>query len=457
MSEKHGQVLIVDDNKEFLVALKILLSPYFKDIMTESIPDRIPNIIKSNTIELVLLDMNFKAGIHSGNEGFYWMNRIREIDDSVAVLLITAFGDVETAIRSMKDGATDFIQKNWDESKILSTILSAMRFKKTNNELKRLRTWYNQYNRQSLHASPILKGSSRKMKELFQVIDKVAVTDANILITGENGTGKGLIAQEIHRLSQKAEEILLNVDLGAIPGTLFESELFGFTKGAFTDASHDKPGKFEIASGGTLFLDEIGNLPIQLQAKLLSVLQNREVVRIGDEKIRKVNFRLISATNRDLETMVKNKQFREDLLYRINTVEIRIPAVRERPEDIEELVRHYIKMYSQKYDKQINGISDRTLKHLKSYSWPGNVRELQHAMEKAVILCEGSQIEKNDFNLEVLKSETKYSNTLEDMEKQHILKVLNENSWNMTQTSKELGINRSTLYDKIRKYELNQV
>lgn len=458
MKEKQGKILIIDDNAEFLIALKILLSPYFEKVVTEVVPDRIPLQIKQEKFDVILLDMNFKAGINSGNEGFFWMQKIREYDEEANIVFITAYGDVDVAIKSLKEGAIDFIQKTWDDHKILSAVLSALKLSISRKEIHKLKD-QQLLLRDTLtnEIPPMIRGKSKTMEEIFKVIEKVAHTDANILITGESGTGKEVLAREIHRRSGRNEGLFVMVDLGAIHANLFESELFGHSKGAFTDAKQHKPGRLELAAGGTLFMDEISNLPIELQTKLLSVIQSRSVTRLGENNPRGVDFRLICASNVSLEQKVIENSFREDLLYRLKTVELALPPLRNRTEDIPEFLNYYLNIYSEKYQKNLHSVSPNALKKLKKYEWPGNIRELQHSIEKAVILSEGRQLTSADFNLSspiILSKGKKKSFNLEHNEKAIILKALTAFDWNMTRTAKELGINRSTLYDKLKKYEI---
>jgi DNA-binding NtrC family response regulator len=456
--EKTGRILIIDDNTEFLVALKILLSPHFDNVTTEAIPDRVPTHLKNEKFDVIILDMNFRAGIQSGNEGFYWMNKIREIDEVVSIIFITAYGDVDLAIRSLKEGVTDFIQKSWDEHKILSTVLSAYNLNRSNKEINRLKN-QQQHLKASLSKDKhqLVKGESERMNEIYGIIEKIARTEANILITGESGTGKEVVAHEIHQQSQHKNELFVSVDLGSIHENLFESELFGHAKGAFTDAVMHRAGRIEMAAGSTLFLDEIGNLSHPLQMKLLTVIQNKAVTRLGENKPRPVDFRLISATNKSLDEMVSGNGFREDLLYRLKTVEIHLPPLRERKEDIPSLARFYLEKYSNKYNKNITRIMDPALNKLIKYEWPGNVRELQHLIEKAVILSDGSQLKISDAMLSSsvkVKLDRSKSFNLEENEKEVIENALKAFNYNMSKTAKELGINRSTLYEKLKKYEL---
>jgi DNA-binding NtrC family response regulator len=456
--DKIGKILIIDDNKEFLVALKILLSPHFDGVVTEAIPDRIPAHLKDEKFDVIILDMNFRAGIQSGNEGFYWMNKIREIDEEVSIIFITAYGDVDLAIRSLKEGATDFIQKSWDEHKILSTVLSAYNLNRSNKEINRLKN-QQQHLKASLSKDShvLVKGESENMNEIYALIEKVSQTEASILITGESGTGKEVIAHEIHRKSKRKNELFVSVDLGSIHENLFESELFGHAKGAFTDAVVHRAGRIELANGSTLFLDEIGNLSHALQMKLLTVIQNKTVTRLGENNPRPVDFRLISATNKSLDEMLSGNGFREDLLYRLKTVEIHLPPLRERIDDIPNLTRFYLEKYSNKYNKNITTITDSALNKLIKYDWPGNVRELQHLIEKAVILSDGNQLKISDAMLSSgvkVKIDRSKSFNLAENEKEVIENALKTFNYNMSKTAKELGINRSTLYEKLKKYEL---
>jgi DNA-binding NtrC family response regulator len=458
MKKNQGKVLIIDDNSEFLIALKILLSPHFQTVITETVPDRIPIHFNTDKFDVVLLDMNFKAGINSGNEGFFWMNKIKEIDEDTSVIFITAFGDVDLAIKSLKEGAIDFVQKSWDDHKILATVLAAYNRNQSIREINNLKK-KQQHLQTALSddSSTMVRGESKIMQEIYEMIDKIAHTDANVLITGESGTGKEVIAREIHKRSNRKNELFISVDLGSVHSNLFESELFGHSKGSFTDAIIHKPGRIELSSGGTLFLDEISNLPVSLQMKLLTVIQNKSVIRLGENIPRAVDFRLISATNRSLNKMINEKIFREDLLYRLKTIELHLPPLRQRIEDIPVLARYYLDKYTSKYNKDLSKIADTALQKLRNYDWPGNIRELQHVIEKAVILSEGSQLKSSDFTIlpaTKVKSDKSSTFNLEQNEKEVIEKALDAFNWNMSKTAKELGINRSTLYDKLKKYEL---
>ncbi len=454
MTKTKGKILIVDDNEELLIALKMILTPHFAVITTEKNPNRIPSLLEKDAYDIILLDMNFRAGVNTGNEGIFWMHKIFEQDSAVTIVFITAFGDIELAVKAMKEGAADFIQKSWDQEKILSTILSAYQLRLSKLEISRLKSKQKHLKESIDRDFHFCPGVSKAMKEVIQIVDKVSKTDANILLLGESGTGKEVIAREIHNRSARSEEMFVGVDLGSLSETLFESELFGHTKGAFTDAVDDKPGRFEIASGGTLFLDEIGNLSLPLQSKILAAIQNKEVVPLGSNSPIQVDIRLISATNRQLFEMVQLGEFREDLIYRINTVQIEIPPLRKRPEDIPELANFFLVQFQQTHHRMNLHIGKNALKSLQEYPWPGNTRELKHVIENAVIFCETNTIGKNDLHFienrkELQKPET-YS--LEQNEKYLIIKALQKNKGNISSTAKVLEINRSTLYEKIRKY-----
>jgi len=453
---KTGSILVVDDNKNVLSALRILLENYFQQVTLLSSPNQLPSALRKFTPDVVLLDMNFSAGINSGNEGLYWLSEIKKFDGELPVVLFTAYADIDLAIKALKNGASDFIVKPWDNAKLIATLQAAYTLRKSQKEVKRLREKQGVLNRELNPDETICWGQSSGMHELRRLVEKVAKTDANILITGENGTGKEVIAREIHRLSTRKEEVLVTVDMGAVSETLFESELFGHIKGAFTDARTDRAGKFEAADGGTLFLDEIGNLSYPLQAKLLSAIQSRQVVRVGDNKSIPVNIRLLCATNCDLEQSVQKGEFREDLLYRVNTIHIEVPPLRERKADIQQLADFLLQKYASKYRKKELFFSKQTISKLEDYAWPGNVRELQHAIEKAVILCDGNELLPSDFYLkEQNTAASKIENmSLEDAERLLISNSIKKNSANLSAAATELGITRPTLYSKIKKYGL---
>ena len=458
MSTKVGKILAVDDNEDILFALKLLLKQHVELITTLNDPAQIPRVLTEENYDVVLLDMNFTKDAISGQEGFDWLAKILELDPDAVVCFITAYGDAEKAVKAIKSGATDFILKPWQNEKLLATISSSVKLRRSRMEAKGLKS--RQQEISAVYDQPFHEfiGSSVEMQKVFNTIKKVASTDANVLILGENGTGKELVARALHRNSARSDEVFISVDLGSIAETLFESELFGHEKGAFTDASKMKQGRFEIAHGGTLFLDEIGNLSLPMQTKLLTVIERREVTRVGNNKPIPVNVRLICATNIDIHDMVSENTFRQDLLYRINTVEISLPPLRERSGDIPLLVEHFLKIYSKKYKKNVKGISSDALKTLNQYPWPGNVRELQHAIERAIIMSEGNQLAEDDFLLsasgkKVGEIELDTYN-LEDIEKSIINRVLKQHQGNITQAASDLGLTRTSLYRRMEKYDL---
>ncbi len=453
---KQGSILVVDDNKNVLTALRILLENYFERVTLLSSPKQLNLTLRELSPDIVLLDMNFTAGINTGNEGLFWLSEIKKYNAEIPVVLFTAYADIELAVKALKEGASDFVVKPWDNAKLIATLQSAYSLGQSKKEIKVLREKQSLLQEELNKETSVCWGISPPMVELHKLIKKIAETDANILITGENGTGKEVIAREIHRLSQRSKEALITVDMGAISESLFESELFGHVKGAFTDAKSDRAGKFEVANHGTLFLDEIGNLSYPLQAKLLSALQSRTIVRVGGNTPIPTDIRLISATNTDIHTAVKNKNFREDLLYRINTIQVKVPPLRERAEDIELLVKFFLSKYGSKYHKPDLSVSTQALTRLRGYDWPGNVRELEHTIEKAVILSEGNVLDETDFYLEKT-SDSNYdikNLTLEEAEHLIIKQALIRNQGNMSAVAAELGITRPTLYNKIKKYGL---
>jgi DNA-binding NtrC family response regulator len=458
MSTKVGRILAVDDNEDILFALKLLLKQHVELITTVNDPERIPDLLGEEDYDVILLDMNFTKDAISGQEGFDWLAKILEIDRDAVVCFITAYGDAEKAVKAIKAGATDFILKPWQNEKLLATISSSIKLKRSRKEASGLRS--KQQEISAVYDQPFHEfiGNSVEMHKVFSTVTKVAATDANVLILGENGTGKELVARALHRNSPRKDEVFISVDLGSIAETLFESELFGHEKGAFTDAKKMKQGRFEIAHGGTLFLDEIGNLSLPMQTKLLTVIERREVIRVGSNRPIPVDVRLICATNIDIHDMVQENKFRQDLLYRINTVEIHLPPLRERTGDIPLLVDHFLKIYSKKYKKNVKGISSNAIKTLNQYHWPGNVRELQHAIERAIIMSDGTQLESEDFLLSApskkfgeLELDT-YN--LEDIEKSIINKVLKQHQGNITQAASDLGLTRTSLYRRMEKYDL---
>ena len=453
MPVQKGNILIVDDNKEILCALEILLLPEFTEITLLSNPNLIPAELKRKEYNLVVLDMNFSAGVNTGNEGIYWLGKIKQTNPDVSVVLITAYGDIDTAVRALKAGASDFVLKPWDNEKLLATLKLATQLNLSKKEVKDLKERESELKKQLNRDQRPIIGSSPLLMNVLNIARKVARTDANVLITGENGTGKELIAKKIHRLSDRADELLVIVDMGAVSETLFESELFGHIKGAFTDARENRQGKFEIAHKGTLFLDEIGNLSFHLQAKLLAAIENRQITRIGSNQLIDTDIRLICATNRNLGEMVKEGLFREDLLYRINTIQLELPPLRERGNDIITLAEFFLRKYIQKYNKPDLRINQQALEKLQEYHWPGNIRELENTFEKAVILSDTTVIKPDDL---FLRPATQiYSNgsitSLEEMEKKMIRLALEKTNGNFTTAAELLGITRQTLYNKLKK------
>ncbi|HRW63292.1 MAG TPA: sigma-54 dependent transcriptional regulator [Bacteroidales bacterium] len=458
MSEKTGKILAIDDNEDILFALKLLLKNHVELIHTETQPEKITELLHQENFDVILLDMNFTKDAISGQEGFSWLEKILEIDPNAVVVFITAYGDAEKAVKAIKAGATDFILKPWQNEKLIATISSCIKLRRSKNEATDLRK--KQQEISAIQDQPFHEfiGNSPEMQQVFATIKKVAKTDANVLILGENGTGKELVARALHRNSIRKDEVFISVDLGSITETLFESELFGYNKGAFTDAKTDKQGRFEVASGGTLFLDEIGNLSMPMQAKLLTVLERREITRVGSNKPIPIDIRLICATNNDIHEMVDNESFRQDLLYRVNTVEIHLPPLRERTADIPLLANHFLGIYAKKYRKNIRSISSDAMKKLNQYQWPGNIRELQHSMERAVIMSDSDIIQPDDFLLstrsEKLAEIEINSYNLEEIERNIIIKVLKQNQGNVSQAAHVLGLTRTSLYRRIEKYGL---
>ena len=449
---KQGTILVVDDNKGILTAVQMLLGTCFEKVITISTPNKIKATLHDENIDVVLLDMNFSAGINTGNEGLFWLSEIKKEDASIQVVLFTAYADIDLAVRGIKEGAADFVVKPWDNAKLLETLKTAYNIRTANRKGISIATDKLVVSKES----GMFWGESNAMQQLRSLIEKVARTDANILVTGENGTGKEMLAREIHLLSNWKKETLVPVDMGAITETLFESELFGHVKGAFTDARADRPGKFEVANKGTLFLDEIGNLSYHLQAKLLTALQRRSIVRVGSNTPIPVNIRLICATNRDLQEMVQKGDFREDLLYRINTIHVEIPPLRERPEDIVPLTEIFLSKYTKIYGKTAMCLSLDAKEKLKAQPWFGNIRELEHTIEKAVIIAERSVLDGNDFDFPRAKKKpvTKEATTLEEMEYNMIKNAMDKYSGNLSLVASQLGISRQTLYNKIKRYEL---
>ncbi len=457
MNKIEAKILIVDDDQDVLLAAKLFLKQHFTIVHAEKDPDQIPNLLSVENYDVVLLDMNFSKDATSGKEGFHWLNVILEIDPAAVVIFITGYGDIELAVQGIKQGATNFLLKPWENKKLLATITANLKVRESKKELEDLRSKQKVLIADQDSSYSDIIGSSNAMTQVLGTVEKVAKTDANILILGENGTGKELIARAIHKASPRNKEVFISVDLGAISESLFESELFGFKKGAFTDAKEDRAGRFEAANKGTIFLDEIGNLSLSLQSKLLSVLQNRKVVRLGTNKEIPIDVRLVCATNMPLYQMVNDNKFRQDLLYRINTVEIKVPSLRERLEDLPDLIDHFLKIYSKKYNMPSKRVSPSTMKRLEKHTWPGNIRELQHAVERAVIMSEANVLEPNDFFLSQMddnKPAEIGSTTLnlEETEKMLIRKVIDKHGGNISKAAKELGLTRASLYRRLEKY-----
>jgi DNA-binding NtrC family response regulator len=455
--EKKGKILIVDDNEDLLKAAKIYLKRHLSQVDLEKNPEAIPALINNENYDVILLDMNFTKDLSSGTEGFYWLDRILELDPAAVVVLITAYGDVQMAVHAIKAGATDFVLKPWENEKLLATIYSAMKLKESRKEIADLKKKQVLLNRKLNNSFHNLIGQSDSIKKVFDTIERVADTDANVLILGENGTGKELVAHAIHQSSSRRENPFVSVDLGSISETLFESELFGHVKGAFTDAHDNREGRFETAHKGTLFLDEIGNLSTPLQSKLLAAIQNRAVTRVGSNKVINVDIRLICATNMPIYDMVKDNKFRQDLLYRVNTIELEIPPLSDRVEDIPLLASHFTNIYADKYNKNVHKLSDGALTRMTKYHWPGNVRELQHAIERAVIMTSTSILQPEDFSFSANQGRDEDNIMLdkfdlEEVEKILIRKVLKKFNGNITLAANELGLTRSSLYRRLEKY-----
>ncbi len=448
---KRGKILIVDDNEDILFALNLLLQHRVEKVKVTTRPERIEHFMETFQPDVILLDMNFTKDADSGREGFHWLKTIKKKDPDAVVVFITAYADTEKAVNAIKAGATDFIPKPWEKEKLLATVSSAIELRERRTEVTMLKQKVAAY--ESNRTMPEIIGESEPMQALFETVDKLKDTDANILILGENGTGKDVIANLLCCCSPRADKPFVRIDLGSIPEQLFESELFGHRRGAFTDAKSDKQGRFEIATGGTLFLDEIANLTLPMQAKLLTAIEKQEITRLGATAPRAIDVRLICATNGDIHEMVENGEFRQDLLYRINTIELHIPPLRERGKDIELLAEHFLQRYSKKYKKDIRGFSSTALKKLREYPWPGNVRELQSAIERAVILASGFTLYPDDFMLKTTANRRlkNVNLNLDELEREAIEKALQQSGGNMSQAAELLGISRFSLYRKIEK------
>jgi DNA-binding NtrC family response regulator len=464
MDRKSGSILIVDDDEDILVAGQMLLKRHFETVATANRPEHIPKLYEARSFDAVLLDMNFGAGETSGSEGIDWLKNILKLDPDAVVILITAYSAVDTAVEAMKLGATDFIEKPWQNEKLIATLNAAVRFRQSRNEAKVLKQTNRVLTEEISRPSQPILGTAPAINQVLSLIERTAPTEANVLILGENGTGKELVAHEIHRLSERAAGVFLTVDLGSIAETLFESELFGHKKGAFTDAREDRIGRFEAADGGTLFLDEIGNIPLHLQAKLLTVLEQRMITPVGANQAVPFNVRVISATNVPVHKLSDDSRFRQDLLYRLNTVEVHLPPLSDRREDIPILANAFVEQYARKYGRSVTGVSQSALDELIHYTWPGNVRALRHAVERAVILSESEELQPQDFQLRPASGQPAAAAqagaagadevTLEELEHQVIDRVLRKHKGNVSRAAKELGITRTSLYRRMDKYGL---
>jgi two-component system response regulator HydG len=453
MGLKNASILVIDDDQDVLTAVRLLLKTEASEVITEKNPENIRSQLSKQVFDLVLLDMNFNSTINTGNEGLFWLKKIKEFGSEAAVVMITAYGDIDLAVRSLKEGAADFVVKPWHNEKLIGTIKDALKRKENNKSASITITTGD-----SVIGSELI-GDSEAMRDIFYKVEKIAPTDANILILGENGTGKDLIAKAIHQKSLRTEKPFIKVDVGALTETLFESELFGHKKGAFTDAREDRMGRFEAANSGTLFLDEIGNITLHQQAKLLSVLQNRTIIRLGTNQSLPIDIRLVCATNLPLAELANEARFRKDLVYRINTVEIIVPPLRKRGDDVVLLAKHFAKIYAAKYLKAANDFEPRALEKLKAYHFPGNVRELQYTIERAVIMSENDKLQSNDLIFSPLESVKDMPDetpdfTLSTIEKNTILKVIEKHNGNISKAAKELGLTRTALYRRLSKYDI---
>jgi DNA-binding NtrC family response regulator len=458
MKKYDGRILIVEDDEHVVLTSRMILKQYFENIESLASPKTLETKLRQTDYDVILLDMNFSAGVTTGNEGLFWLNRIHTLAPLTQVVLQTAYGDIDLAVKSIKEGAVDFLAKPWDKEKLVTTMLNAYqqaRARKENRDLKSKQKAIQQHLNQ--HHHPFI-ASAPAMKNILQTLEQVASTDANVLILGENGTGKEMIAQAIHNQSPRADEPFISVDLGAIPSTLFESEMFGHEKGAFTDAKEKRIGKFELANKGTLFLDEIGNLSPELQVKLLTVLQQRRITKVGSNEVVPVDVRIICATNAPINDLVRSGSFRNDLYYRVNTIEVKLPPLRDRKEDIPELFNYYLTEYTKRYHKTLT-VNESVPGHLLKYRWPGNIRELQHAIERAVILCSQPELTIRDFQLQPSyfnddEMDMKSLN-LADVERDAIRQAVRKSNGNLTRAAEELGIGRTTLYRKMEEYGIN--
>ncbi len=452
MNLKNACILVIDDDQDVLTAVRLLLKTEAAAVVTEKNPENIRWLLSKQHFDLIMLDMNFNSSINTGNEGLFWLRKIKELGSEAAVIMITAYGDIDLAVRSLKEGASDFVVKPWHNERLIAAIRETLK-QKGNAQLKSA-----DHASDSIIGSELL-GKSEAMRDIFFKINKIAPTDANILILGENGTGKDLIARAIHQQSLRSEQAYVKVDVGALTESLFESELFGHKKGAFTDAKEDRPGRFESANGGTLFLDEIGNISLYQQAKLLSVLQNRQVTRLGSNQSTPIDIRLICATNVPISELANENKFRKDLVYRINTVEITVPPLRKREEDVVLLAKYFVQLYAAKYLKPSLTLNASAVDKLKQYHYPGNVRELQYTIERAVIMSDGENLEASDLIFSPIESRSDAKEETGEMnlgiiEKNAILRVIEKHNGNITKAAKELGLTRTALYRRLSKYDI---
>ncbi|WP_181304908.1 sigma-54 dependent transcriptional regulator [Rufibacter sp. XAAS-G3-1] len=459
MEQSLGKILIIDDNEDILFSAKMLLKKHAQQVLIEKDPRKIPFLLNQDTYDLILLDMNFREDTTSGNEGFYWLKEILARDPSAVVIMITAFGDVEMAVRALKEGATDFVLKPWQNEKLIATLSAAAKLKTSYKEITTLKKTNSALASQLSQNVNLVTGQSPAMQQLLHLMNRVAKTDADVLLLGENGTGKEVIARSLHQQSARADKVFISVDMGSLTETLFESELFGHKKGAFTDAKEDRVGRFEMANGGTLFLDEIGNLSMAMQAKLLTVLQRREVIRVGTGQPIPINVRLICATNMPLQQMVQQGRFRQDLLYRINTIELNLPALRERLEDLPLLVDYFLNRYAQKYKQPAKSVSAAALERLRRYNWPGNIRELEHVLERASIISENHILQPQDFFFLQMQppsfaENVRQTHNLDEVERATVVKAMGKHDGNISKAAKELGLSRASLYRRLEKYGL---
>lgn len=456
MRKKEATILLVDDDNDILFSARISLKKYFTEIITTNNPKKIGTHITSNSVDVVLLDMNYRIGFEDGKEGLYWLNQIKEISPETTVILMTAFGSVNLAVEAIKKGASDFILKPWNTEKLYGAVNAGVELARSKRKNKQLESVQQQQNNDFHQQTEHIIGNSPSIQSAIQLAKKVAPTDANVLILGENGTGKYVFAKEIHLRSNRKNHPFIHVDLGALNENLFESELFGYVKGAFTDAQKDTLGRFELAKGGTIFLDEIGNIPLHLQSKLLTVLQNKKITRVGEGNEREINARIICATNAPIHQMVIEQTFRQDLLFRINTIELTLPPLRERKEDIELLATHFLKKINLKYRKQITSFTKEALNQLLNYHWPGNIREIEHIIERAIIITDNTIIQAEDLHFYTKKisvSLTKNLN-LEETEKLLVQQAIEKHQGNISKAAKDLGLTRAALYRRLEKHNL---